>query len=307
LRELKNEPACLFVHDQVTDGFSCRTSFTKEHDVGVPGRHVEDKLPVLSGNDLACRHGAGFIHQYYRDRNGQGDRRRSPRQRSDGCKRYPERVQAVRRDLGELNNEIARLERERAVSDRVVELVDADLAALGPAVQQAVAAAGGRAARAAVTFDDEVLSLHHAKSKLAQIERTKIVHLARAADAQHKQKYLRQQEGRFNELLGQLETEHMQLTTQLVQLEREVESIARNERLIELLNKRQRTLDNASRYEAVSLGEITAELTRIRTEQEARLDLLAATRESTDYEDMATMQLTEEHSPRATVLTVNGQ
>jgi DNA repair ATPase RecN len=229
------------------------------------------------------------------------------RKLADLEKRYPERVAAVRRDLGELNQEIARLERERAVSERVVELVDADLAALGPAVQQASEAAGGRAALAAVTFDDEVLSLGRAKSKLMQIERTKIAHVARAADAQHNLKYLRQQEGRFNELLGQLETEHMQLSTQLVQLEREVESIARNERLIELLNKRQATLDNASRYEAVSLGEITAELCRIKTEQEARLDRIAANRASTDYEDIATMQLTEEHSPRASVLTVDEQ
>jgi len=225
------------------------------------------------------------------------------RKLADLEQRYPERIDAMRRDLGELNQEITRLERERAVSERVVELVDADLAALGPAVQDALKVAGARAALAAVAFDDEVLSLHSAKSKLQSIERMKIVHVARAADAQHNLKYLRQQEGRFNELLGQLETEHMQLTTQLVQLEREVESIARNERLIELLKKRQRTLDNASRYEAVSLSEITAELNRIRTEQEARLDRLAANRESTNYEDLATMQLTEEHSPRATVLT----
>jgi hypothetical protein len=225
------------------------------------------------------------------------------RKLADLEKRYPERVAAVRRDLGELNQEIARLERERAVSERVVELVDADLAALGPAVHAAIEAAGGRAALAAVAFDDEVMSLHLAQTKLAQIERTKIAHVARAADAQHNLKYLRQQEGRFNELLGQLETEQMQLTTQLVQLEREVESIARNERLIELLNKRQRTLEDASRYEAVSLGGITAELSRIKLEQEARLDQLAANRESTDYEDLATMQLTEERSPRATVLT----
>ncbi|MEZ6017450.1 MAG: hypothetical protein R3F49_20215 [Planctomycetota bacterium] len=217
-------------------------------------------------------------------------------------RRYPERIQRVRQDLTELTQEISRLERERAVSERVVELVDADLASLGPAVAQASAAAGGRAALAAVTFDDEVLSLGRAQSKLKQIERTRMAHVARAADAEHNLKYLHQQESRFVELLGQLETEHTQLTTQLVQLEREVESIARNERLIELLAKRQQTLDNASRYEAVSLGDITAELSRVKTEQEARLDRMAASREATDYEDVATMQLTEERPARATVL-----
>jgi len=218
-------------------------------------------------------------------------------------RRYPERIESVRRDLTELQQEILRLDRENAVSLRVVELVDRDVAALGPAVRQAVELNGGRAALAAVTFDDEVMSLGRAKSKLTQIERTRIAHVARAADAEHNLKYLRQQEGRFTELLSQLETEHVQLTTQLQQLEREVESIARNERLIELLQKRERTLEGASRYEAVSLNGITAELSRIRIEQEARLDRLAATQESTDYEDVATMQLTDEAGPRAQVLT----
>lgn len=221
-------------------------------------------------------------------------------------KRYPERIKGVRKDLGDLGQEIARLERERAVSERVVELVDVDLAALTPAVQQAADATQGRAALAAVSFDDEVMSLGRAQSKLKQIERTRLAHVARAADAEHNLKYLRQQEGRFVELLGQLETEHTQLQTQLVQLEREVESIARNERLIELLAKRQRTLDEASRYEAVSLGEITAQLSRIKTEQEAQLDHLAASREATDYEDVASMQLTEESGGRAQVLLPSG-
>lgn len=218
---------------------------------------------------------------------------------------YPERIKRVRLDLGELDREIARLERERAVSQRVVELIDVDLAALTPALEEATAAAQGKAALAAVTFDDEVMSLSRAKSKLEQIQRTRIARAAVAADAEHNLKYLRQQEGRFVELLSQLETEHVQLTTQLVQLEREVDSIARNERLIDLLEKRQDTLESASRYEAVSLGEITGELARIRTEQEARLDLLAANRECTDYEAMATMQLTEEGAPEVHVLTTS--
>lgn len=223
---------------------------------------------------------------------------------------YPDRIQHMRQDLGELNQEITRLERERAVSERVVQLVDADLSALAPAVRQAFDAQGpGRAALAAVTFDDEVMSLGRAQSKLKQIERTRIAHVARAADAEHNLKYLRQQETRFIELLEQLETESAQLSAQLVQLEREVDSIARNERLIDLLEKRQRTLDNASRYDAVSLGGITGELARIKLEQEARLDRLASNREATNYEDVATMELSErslaEPVQRAQVLTAD--
>lgn len=206
-------------------------------------------------------------------------------------RRYPERIRQVRNDMNELTLEIARLEREKAVSERVVELVDVDVAALTPLIEEA---RSGRAALAAVQFEDEVMSLPTAKTKLDTIQRARVVHTARAEDAGHSLKYLRQQESRFAELLSQLETEHLQLTSQLQQLEREVDSIARNERLIELLEKRQNTLERASRYEAVSLGEITGELARIRAEQEARLDLLAASRNVTDYEERAATLLSLE-------------
>lgn len=216
------------------------------------------------------------------------------RQIAEVAKEYPERIRAVRGDLHTLQEEVARLERERAVSQRVVALVDRDLALLVPAVHEAAASGAPRAQLAAVQFGDEVISLRRANAKMREIERTRSAHEARSADASHNLKYLRTQEERFVELLDELEGEHAQFQAQLVQLNNEVESIARNERLIEMLGQRQQTLDEAGRYDAVSFEHITGTLERKRAEQEAELDQLAAGARAQDYLEIAASQIRSE-------------
>lgn len=220
------------------------------------------------------------------------------RQIAEVARQYPERINSVRRDLASLQDEVARLDREKAVSERVVALVDHDLTTLVPAVEDAAALRAGAGPRArltaAISFDGEVMSFRRANAKVKSIQRTRSAHSARAADAQHNLKYLRQQEGRFEELLDELEAEYAQFQAQLVQLKNEVESIARNERLIKMLEARQRTLDEAGTFDAVSFEHITGALERKRTEQAAQLDHLAAGASASSYAEVAASQLRTE-------------
>lgn len=214
-------------------------------------------------------------------------------------RQYPERIKTVRRDLASLQDEVRRLEHERAVSARVVEMVDKDLALIGPALEQAKAQLASNGPRlAAIEFDGEVMSLRRARTKAREIERTRTAHAARAADAEHNLKYLQTQESRFIGLLEQLEEEQATLSAQVVQLENEVESIARNERLIAMLEARQRTLESAERFKVGSLDQLTGVLERKRTEQEAELDRLAAGVEAASYEDLAERELSAVSSLR---------
>lgn len=207
-------------------------------------------------------------------------------------RQYPERIKTVRRDLASLQDEVRRLEHERAVSARVVEMVDKDLALIGPALEEAKAQLASNGPRlAAIEFDGEIMSLRRARTKAREIERTRTAHAARAADAEHNLKYLQTQESRFIGLLEQLEEEQATLSAQVVQLENEVESIARNERLIAMLEARQRTLESAERFKVGSLDQLTGVLERKRTEQEAELDRLAAGVEAASYEDLAEREL----------------
>ena len=206
-------------------------------------------------------------------------------------KEYPERIAQVRGDLAELQAEIKQLERQEAVAERVVQLADRDIQGLE---EQLAMAPSGDAQLVAVHYDNQVFSVGRARARLTQIKNSRIAYANRAADARHDLAYLLQQSTRLEELAVKLETERAEFQGQIEGLSRQIDAIARNDRLIKLLEKRNRTIEECSRYEAVSLDQITGRLDLIRSRQEAELDLLANKEQSTDYEDLAIMQLSEE-------------
>ena len=213
-------------------------------------------------------------------------------------KEYPQRIAQVRGDLAELEEQIRQLRREQAVSARVVELVDQDLVRLEPQVMDAAAAKAhtGDARTSLVAFDEHVFTLDRATAKLGQLRQTRAVYQNRAADAKHDLTYLEQQAGRLAEVRDQLEAERAQFQAQLWQLERQVDSIARNERLIELIEKRNRTIEECSRFDVVSLDQVSAKLAQVRQRQEAQLDVLSSVPQKDSYEEAARVELEAQRS-----------
>ncbi len=208
---------------------------------------------------------------------------------------YPKRIAQVRGDLAGLQSEIRGLDREQSISERVVALADQDLARLE--TQLAAQVRTGEAELVAVTtvsLDGHVYSVERAQVRLHQIRSTRLAYANRAADAQHDLSYLQKQGVRLEDLLGKLEAERAEFRSQIMGLARQIDAIARNDRLIKLIEKRNRTIQECSRYEAVSLDQISGRLAQIRTRQEAELDILANAQAQTDYEDMARMQLATE-------------
>ncbi len=209
---------------------------------------------------------------------------------------YPKRIGQVRGDLAELNEQIRQLERERDVAERVVAMAQDDVSLLEPALAEAAAnrARGVQPRATLVAFGDNVLSYDRAQAKFNQIQGTLVAYQNRAADAAHDLTYLAQQSTRLDELLVQLETERAQFQSQIAQLSRQVDAIARNERLIHLLEKRNKTIEQCSRFEVVSIDHLTGRLAEIRSRQEAELDHLANARQRDDYEELARMQILTE-------------
>lgn len=200
---------------------------------------------------------------------------------------YPERIADLRGDLAELREQIRQLERDQEISERVVALAQNDLERLENVNDEGMLA---------VSFDGDYARNRH-YNRAMQIQQTKAVYAGRAADAGHDLEYLRQQESRMVEVQAQLETEYAQFQAQLWQLERQVDAIARNDRLIDLMDERQKTIDELSSFEVASVDHMVARLSEMRSRQEAELEMLSGDRRRTDYEAVARMQLEEQKAP----------
>jgi len=222
-------------------------------------------------------------------------------------KQFPKRIAMVSGDLAALSDEIRQLEREKAICERVVALAERDLEVLGPRLEAAMSptspaspaspASSGTLSNvrlAAVAFQDKVMSYDRAASKLDQIRQTRVAYANRATDAEHDLLYLQKQESRLAETLLELEKERAAYQTQIQQLSRQVDAIARNERLIDMMKRWQPTIEKYSRYEASNLDRLTGRLSEIRSRQEAELDVLANQAGQPQYEEQARMELEAE-------------
>lgn len=210
---------------------------------------------------------------------------------------YPERIAQVQGDLAAIRHEIKTLEQEVAVSEKVVVLAERDLERLGTQVAAQIPAgnlATGSVRLVSVRLDGESYSPDDAHVQLERVRATRAAYAGRATDARHDLGYLTKQATRLDELLARLQGEQTAFRAQVVGLNRQIDAIARNDRLLELLEKRNRTIEECSQYEAVSLDQITSRLDQIKGKQEAALDLLASEERATDYEELARQELATE-------------
>lgn len=206
---------------------------------------------------------------------------------------YPRRIADVTNDLREVDNQIAQLQRDMAVAQRVVRMADEDLAQMKDLLARAEDArvSSGGVHVVKVRFDGQSLSVDDAYAKADKISKIRSAFATQSADLEKELGYLTDQQARLKDVLNQLQTERAQFQTQMWQLDRQVDTIARNDRLIELMEKRQRTIDEQSRYQGISLEHLHGRLADIRSHQEAKLESLTKNKDTIDYETRAKIQL----------------
>ncbi len=222
---------------------------------------------------------------------------------------YPERITEVRGDLNELRQQHSALGRDRATSSRVIELADADLAKLDYGLDQAssaglsgamteVAYGAPASARVVIVHQGERLSVEEAYARRNQVAATRNAYADRIADIDQDATYLQRQESQLVALLKKLETEHTNFQTQLFDLDRQIDAIARNERMIGQMEKRQKRLDQLTRYEVESLDQLKLRLDTLRSDTEQRLASLMQGSMTEDYESIARQQIARESVDR---------
>ena len=210
-------------------------------------------------------------------------------------KEYPKRIAQVRGDLAQLNEQIRQLDHERKISEQVVALADRDLAELESAISVAEEqlTSTGNPRTAVVRFAGGVYEVERAKSRAHQIRQIRSLHSGTAADSAHDLTYLQSQAQRLEDLSTELSTERAEFQSQISMLARQVDAIERNDRLIDLLEERNKTIEECSRFDTASVDHVTQRLAEIRSRQEAELEILSSTQETLDYEEMARDALDE--------------
>lgn len=198
---------------------------------------------------------------------------------------YPKKIAEVRSDLGEVQGQIAQLQREQQVAEKVVQLASLDLETVDAQLEQARATQlANPGAIVRVAFDSSrAVDLNDAYAKRQQIEQTRDLYAGRARDLAVDLTYLADQEAQLADLLARLETERSEFQAKLFQLDAQIDTIARNERMIQMMEDRQATIDEHSRYQANSLDQLNGRLSQIRNEQRSRLESISRREKGRDY------------------------
>lgn len=214
---------------------------------------------------------------------------------------YPKKIATVRSDLTELQAQIAQFEHERAVAARVVALADNDLRDLQALLSQAEEARGESYRVVRVWHNNARLDMSEAYAKAEKIQRLRDSYQTRTSEIDRDLGFLQQQEQHLGELLTTLETERAEFQSQLWQLDQQIDAVSRNERLLDMLEKRQKTIDSISPFQADSLDQVTQRIAKIRAEQESRMEAITTRREINTYEDRAKVMVDADKRAAGTV------
>lgn len=208
---------------------------------------------------------------------------------------YPQKIAEVRSDLTEVQTQITQLDRELQVATKVVVLASSDLETVsGQLTQARYTQESNPGAIVRVSLNNRPVDLDDAYAKRNQIQNTRDMYASRATDLQTDLGYLQDQEEQLAGLLERLESERSEFQAKLFQLDAQIDTIARNDRLIDMMEDRQDTIDAHSNFQANSLDQLNGRLSSIRTEQRARLESIANRDNDKNYIDEAEFLVDQE-------------
>lgn len=213
------------------------------------------------------------------------------------AKQYPDRIAEVRGEVAEVDHQLTQFHRDVEIATRVVAMTTEDLGKLKTLVSKAeetrTVSTNGRPVY--IRFQGVKFDLEEAYNEARRINSVRGSYQDRLAHDQQQINFLTQQKQRLTEILNKLESEHSTFQAQLWQLDRQIDAIARNERLIELTEQQQDTLASYEKFGKVgSLKQLEAKLAELRAVQEAQLESLSKKGIHTDYENKAHWQMSSE-------------
>ncbi|HWB19107.1 MAG TPA: hypothetical protein VG711_02315 [Phycisphaerales bacterium] len=217
------------------------------------------------------------------------------RQLEELSNEYPDRIAKVRGELAEVQHQIDEFSRDSQISQRVVAMTTNDLEQLKTLVAKAETTAQSSTRPVAIEFSGSKFDVDEAYTEARRISTVRGTYTDRAASDAQQLKFLTEQKGRLNEILTKLDTEYQTFQAKMWQLDRQIDAIDRNDRLIDLMKEHQATLANYEKFGKVgNLKQLESKLAEMRGIQEAQLQTMEKSGLHTDYEGKAETQLNME-------------
>lgn len=213
---------------------------------------------------------------------------------------YPARIAEVASAIAQLDAQAGEIRWEQQYTERAIEFAMADREHLRNLLAEADAARASQPyAVINVRFDNRAIPLEQAYARAAQVNQTIAAFHSRADAAAQTLELLSVERERMTDLLAKLETERADFQSQLVVLDSRIDSLARKERMVEMVEKRRRSLDNMDRFASVhSFNQVMTNLSKAEAEIEARFQNVAHQEVGTDYESRAKAMLNAENAAK---------
>jgi phage shock protein A len=209
---------------------------------------------------------------------------------------YPNRIATVQGEIAEVNHQLAQFERDSEISARVVAMTTEDLTELKTLITRAEGIDGRPVY---VRFDGVRFGLDQAYGEARRINNVRVTYGDRVNCNEQQLELLNQQKARLVEILARLEEEYTTFETQMWQLDRQIDAIERNDRLIEMTEQLQATLATYDQWGNVgNLHQLEAKLAELQTIQEAQLATLEQKGIRYDYEKRAKYEMETESAPQ---------
>lgn len=207
-------------------------------------------------------------------------------------KQYPDRIAQVRGEIAEVDHQLAQFVRDVEIAQRVVAMTTEDLGQLKELVARAEQSSTNGARPVAIRFEGVKFNVEQAYNEARRINSVRGTYQDRIAHDNQQIAFLSQQKERLAEILTTLETEYQTFQAQLWQLDRQIDAIERNDRLITLTEQQQATLRSYEKFGKVgNLKQVEAKLAELRAKQEAQLDFLSKQNVHSDYENRAAFEM----------------
>lgn len=218
------------------------------------------------------------------------------RQLQSLAEELPTKIGELRAEIAEVDSQIAQMTRDTEVAQRVVVNTGSDLEHIATLVARADEARATQGGVVQVRFAGQRMDVNRAKQEFVRVSKLREQYQDRIALNERDLGYLTQQRERLGALLENLETEYGTIETQMWQIDRKIDAIARSERLADAIEERQEAFTHFGTFDSKTLEQIQSKIREWEIETTARLEALDARFAGKDYEKQAETELDFEQS-----------